>query len=121
MAVHIRRREFVFTLGGAAAGWPLAAGAQQPAMPVVAFINVGSLDTRRDRVDAFRKGLSETGYTERQNVSVEYHWLDGRYLRLPEVLEDVGNGQLRDLSLQAARHDERLEALRKSRCHQKLV
>ena len=89
MAVHIRRREFVFTLGGAAAGWPLAAGAQQPAMPVVAFINVGSLDTRRDRVDAFRKGLSETGYTERQNVSVEYHWLDGRYLRLPEVLDEV--------------------------------
>ena len=89
MAVHIRRREFVFTLGGAAAGWPLAAGAQQPAMPVVAFINVGSLDTRRDRVDAFRKGLSETGYAERQNVSVEYHWLDGRYLRLPEVLDEV--------------------------------
>jgi putative tryptophan/tyrosine transport system substrate-binding protein len=58
-------------------------------MPVVAFINVGSPDTRRDRVDAFRKGLSETGYIEAQNVSVEYHWLDGQYLRLPMVLDEV--------------------------------
>jgi ABC-type uncharacterized transport system substrate-binding protein len=56
---------------------------------VVAFINVGSPDARKDRVAAFRKGLSEAGYTETQNVSVEYHWLDGGYLRLPTVLDDV--------------------------------
>jgi putative ABC transport system substrate-binding protein len=87
MAIHIRRREFIVTLGGAAA-WPLAARAQRT-MPVVAFINVGSPETRSDRVAAFRKGLSETGYIEGQNVSIEYHWLDGAYLRLPAVLDDV--------------------------------
>jgi ABC-type uncharacterized transport system substrate-binding protein len=58
-------------------------------MPVVAFINVGSPESRSDRVAAFRKGLSETGYIEGQNVSIEYHWLDGAYLRLPAVLDDV--------------------------------
>ena len=85
----MRRRDFITLLGGVAAAWPVVARAQQVTLPVVAFINVGSPDTRRDRVDAFRKGLSETGYTEGQNVSVEYHWLDGRYLRLPEVLDKV--------------------------------
>jgi putative ABC transport system substrate-binding protein len=84
----MKRREFITLLGGAAA-WPLAGRAQQPAMPVVAFINVGSPETRRDRIAAFRKGLSETGYTEGQNVSVEYHWLEGDYSRLPAVLDDV--------------------------------
>jgi putative ABC transport system substrate-binding protein len=84
----MKRREFVILLGGSAAAWPLAARAQRT-MPVVAFINVGSPETRSDRVAAFRKGLSETGYIEGQNVSIEYHWLDGAYLRLPAVLDDV--------------------------------
>ncbi len=84
----MKRREFITLLGGTAAAWPLAARAQQP-LPVVAFINVGSPETRSDRVAAFRKGLSETGYIEGQNVSIEYHWLDGAYLRLPAVLDDV--------------------------------
>jgi putative ABC transport system substrate-binding protein len=88
MASYSERRKFLATLGGAAAAWPLAARAQQP-LPVVAFINVGSPETRSDRVAAFRKGLSETGYIEGQNVSIEYHWLDGAYLRLPAVLDDV--------------------------------
>jgi putative tryptophan/tyrosine transport system substrate-binding protein len=84
----MKRREFVILLGGSAAAWPLAARAQRT-MPVVAFINVGSPETRSDRVAAFRKGLSETGCIEGQNVSIEYHWLDGAYLRLPAVLDDV--------------------------------
>ena len=86
--LDMRRRDFITLLGGAAAAWPLAARGQQP-LPVVAFINVGSPKTRSDRVAAFRKGLSETGYIEGQNVSIEYHWLDGAYLRLPAVLDDV--------------------------------
>jgi putative tryptophan/tyrosine transport system substrate-binding protein len=84
------RREFVALLGGAAAGWPLAARAQQqPVMPVVAFLAVGSPDALRGRVVAFRKGLSETGWIEDRNVVVEYHWLEGNYIGLPAVLDDV--------------------------------
>jgi putative ABC transport system substrate-binding protein len=85
----IRRREFIAMLGGVAAAWPLGARAQQAAIPVVAFLAVGSPDALRPRVVAFRKGLSETGYVEDRNVAVEYHWLEGNYERLPAVLDDV--------------------------------
>ena len=82
----IGRREFITLLGGAAAAWPLAARGQQPALPVIGFIHVGAADASPRDVAAFRKGLNETGYVERQNVTVEYHWLEGQYDRLPALV-----------------------------------
>jgi putative tryptophan/tyrosine transport system substrate-binding protein len=105
----IVRRTFLSALGSAAASAllrPRAARAQQPALPVVAFINGASADTSAQRAAAFRKGLKETGYVEGQNVTVEYHWLEGQYDRLPALLADLVRRQVAVIatpaSLQAA-------------------
>src|SRR6516162_11012415 len=84
----LNRRDFISCLGGAAA-WPLAARAQQPAMPVVGFVNIRLPEPSGRNVTAFRKALNETGYVEGQNVMVEYHWLEGRYDRLPPLMADL--------------------------------
>jgi putative ABC transport system substrate-binding protein len=85
----MRRREFMAGLGGAAAMWPLAARTQQPAPPVVAFIDSGSADASARRVAAFRKGLNETGTVEGQNLTVEFHWLEGRTDCVPALVADL--------------------------------
>jgi len=84
----MRRREVIALLGGAA-GWPLAARAQLPAIPVVGLINAGSPETSVSRVTAFRLGLAESGYVEGQNVTIEYRWAEGRYHRYPELVADL--------------------------------
>src|SRR5262245_50502842 len=75
----IRRREFITLLGGAAEAWPLAARAQQPTMPVVAFIHGGAAEPLGAYAGGFRKGLGEVGFREGNIVTIEYHWLEGRY------------------------------------------
>ena len=90
----MRRREFITLLGSVAAAWPLTARAQQPALPVVAFVRDGSADASARFVAAFRKGLNETSYVEGQNVTVEYHWLEGQYDRLPALMADLVRRQV---------------------------
>ena len=90
----MQRREFMTLLGGAVTAWPLPARAQQPTMPAIGFLHSGSPQPNTGIVDAFREGLSENGYIQNQNVTIEYRWAENQIDRLPELANELVRRQV---------------------------
>src|SRR6516162_2523070 len=90
----MRRRKFITLLGGTAAAWPLAARAQQSAMPVIGFLGGGTPSTYASYLDGFRRGLVAAGAVEGRDVTIELHWLGGRYDQAPAVAEELVRRQV---------------------------
>src|SRR5262245_8006414 len=89
MTVTIGRRELLAALGGAVAAWPLAARAQQPAMPVIGYLHSASPEPYSPMVAAFRQGLAEAGYVDGQNVTIDYRWAESQFNRLPALAAEL--------------------------------
>ena len=85
----MKRREFITLLGGAAATWPLAARAQQPALPIIGWLHSANPNAYAQMLTAFVKSLNQSGYFENQNVRIEYRWAEGRLERLPDLADDL--------------------------------
>ena len=83
MIAKMKRREFITLVGGAVAGWPLAARAQQAAMPVIGYLNLGSPESDVSRLTGLRRGLNQSGYVEGRNLVIEYRWAGNQADRLP--------------------------------------
>jgi putative tryptophan/tyrosine transport system substrate-binding protein len=110
----VRQRVFIALAGCAATAWPLGVRAQQPALPLVGFLSGRSLASDANLVAAFKEGLNENGYVEGRDVTIEYHWADGQFDRLPELAADLVRRQVSVIF--AGGMDVKIRAVRDGRC-----